>query len=107
MSVVPSKLDATLSRMDYGRALAAELLMTGQEFNAPYAQPMLDAMTQDIDFVAMTGHQDLLSANSEAMDRHHFAPDCTATSGIIRAASRLTCGRTNSATTSPGVQQML
>jgi predicted nucleotidyltransferase len=33
--------------------------------------------TEDLDFVAMAGHRDLLDQHGEAMRRHHFDPTCT------------------------------
>lgn len=73
------------------------------ELHVPYEQPALDAIelfdelridyaliggvaamyygrrrfTEDIDFVVIAGHQDVLAANPEAMERHHFAANCT------------------------------
>lgn len=69
----------------------------------PYAQPLLDAaslfdelgigyaliggvaamnygrarFTEDVDFVAMSGHMDLLIQHPDIMQRHHFEPTCT------------------------------
>ena len=104
MSAVPSRLDQVLNRMDYGRALRAELLMNGNtSVQVPYAQPLIDAIelfdelkikyaliggiaalyygqprfTEDVDFVAMTGHGDVLAVNPDAMHRHHFDPTCS------------------------------
>jgi hypothetical protein len=88
--------------MDYGRALTADILMTGREFQVPYSQPMLDAIalfeelaigyaliggvaamyygrprfTEDIDFVAISGHREKFAANRAIVEKHHFASDC-------------------------------
>jgi hypothetical protein len=69
----------------------------------PYAQPLLDAVelfdelgigyaliggiaamyygrarfTEDVDFVAVTGHMDILAAHPEIMERHRFDPSYT------------------------------
>ena len=39
-----------------------------------YGQPRF---TEHIDFIAVTGHMDVLAANPATMERHHFAPACT------------------------------
>lgn len=89
--------------MEYGRALKGALLMS-QNPGAwvPYAQPLLDAVslfeelhvgyalirgvaamyygrarfTEDVDFVAATGHMDVLAAHPLEMEKHHFDPTC-------------------------------
>lgn len=33
--------------------------------------------TEDVDFVAAGGHEDVLRSNPDAMRRHHFDPGCT------------------------------
>ena len=69
----------------------------------PYAQPLLDAValfeelgigyalaggiaamyfgrarfTEDVDFVAIAGHMEVLSARPEVMQKHHFDPACS------------------------------
>jgi len=69
----------------------------------PYAQPLLDAVslfeelnigyaliggvaamyygrarfTEDVDFVAVSGHMNILAAHPAEMEKHHFAPTCT------------------------------
>lgn len=68
----------------------------------PYAQPLLDAVslfeelnigyaliggvaamyygrarfTEDVDFVAVSGHMDVLTAHPAEMEKHHFDPTC-------------------------------
>lgn len=101
MSIVTRQLDATLDRMQFGRALKGELLMTSRsEPFVPCAQPLLDAVslfealglgyaliggiaamyygqsrfTEDVDFVAVTGHRDAFAAHPEVAN--HFASDC-------------------------------
>jgi hypothetical protein len=98
------KLGPILDRMEYGRALKGTLLMTEKpEPQIPYAQPLLDAVslfeelhigyaliggiaamyygrarfTEDVDFVAVTGHIDILAANPAAMKKYNFDPTCT------------------------------
>ena len=88
--------------MDFGRSLKDQLLMGEQPpMQVPYAQPLLDAValferlgigyaliggiasmyygrarfTEDVDFVAVTGHTDVLAANPRAMEEFHFAPE--------------------------------
>ena len=78
--------------------------MTGnRESWTAYGQPLLDAVslfeelgvgyalvggiaamyfgrsrfTEDVDFVAATGHMDALAAHPAAMEKHHFDPACT------------------------------
>ena len=97
------QLDSTLTRMDYGRALKEVLLMNAQsEAYIPYAQPLLDAVslfeelgigyaliggvaamyygrsrfTEDVDFVATTGHMDVLAAHPGKMEKYHFDATC-------------------------------
>ena len=74
-----------------------------RESSTPYAQPLLDAVslfeelgvgyalvggiaamyfgqprfTEDVDFVAATGHMEVLAAHPAAMEKHHFDPSCT------------------------------
>jgi hypothetical protein len=90
--------------MDYGRALKGELLMQEKPQGwVPYAQPLLDAValfeelgigyaliggiaamyygrsrfTEDVDFVAVTGHMDTLASHPAEMEKYHFDPSCT------------------------------
>jgi hypothetical protein len=97
-------LDPTLLRMEYGRALKGAILMQGKSDDwVPYAQPLLDAVslfeelgigyalvggiaamyygrsrfTEDVDFVAVTGHMDTLAAHPVEMEKYHFDPTCT------------------------------
>jgi predicted nucleotidyltransferase len=98
------QLDSILARMEYGRALKGELLMSeGKESWVPYAQPLLDAValfeelkigyaliggvaamyygrarfTEDVDFVAASGHMDVLRDHPGEMEKNHFDPACT------------------------------
>ena len=104
MASALGQLGPTLERMDYGRALKGELLMNHKtELQVPYAQPLLDAVelfellgvgyaliggiaamyygrsrfTEDVDFVAVTGHMEIFSTHPDEMEKHHFASDCT------------------------------
>src|SRR5580700_1106261 len=97
-------LDPTLERMEYGRALKGALLMQGKPNDwIPYAQPLIDAVllfeelgigyalvggiaamyygrarfTEDVDFVAVTGHMAVFAAHPAEMEKHHFDPTCT------------------------------
>jgi hypothetical protein len=90
--------------MEYGRALKGAILMdSNSQAPVPYAQPLLDAVelfeelkigyalaggiaamyygrsrfTEDVDFVAVSGHMDTLAANPEVMQKHHFDSTCT------------------------------
>jgi hypothetical protein len=103
MPPVNGHLDATLDRMEYGRALKGALLMQDKPQGwVPYTQPLLDAVglfeelgigyalvggiaamfygrarfTEDVDFVAVTGHMDSLAAHPAEMEKHHFDPTC-------------------------------
>jgi hypothetical protein len=95
-------LAACVARMDFGRALKRELLMESQPAIL-YAQPLNDAVTlferlgigyalaggmaamfygrarftEDVDFVAASGHRDVLAANPQIMRECHFDPGCT------------------------------
>jgi hypothetical protein len=98
------QLGPTIIRMEHGRALKGALLMAGKpEIIVPYAQPLLDAVslfeelkigysliggiaamyygrarfTEDVDFVAVAGHMDVLAAHPAEMEKHHFAPTCS------------------------------
>src|SRR5438094_8459666 len=99
------KFGLTLKRMEYGRALKGELLMNSSGPPVPYAQPLLDAVslfeelqlgyalaggiaamyygrarfTEDVDFVAVSGHMDRFSANPQVMQKHRFVPSCAFT----------------------------
>jgi hypothetical protein len=104
MASDPAELGPTLDRMDYGRALKGAILMDSKSTDwVPYAQPLLDAValfeelgigyalaggiaamyygrarfTEDVDFVAATGHSDIRSAHPAEMQNHHFDPTCT------------------------------
>jgi hypothetical protein len=103
MSSENAQLRPILERMDYGRALKGALVMGKTDAPNPYAQPLLDAValfeelkigyalvggiaamyygrarfTEDVDFVAVTGHGDVLAAHPDTMQSHHFSPDCT------------------------------
>jgi hypothetical protein len=96
-------LEACLIRMGRGVAFRNALMGESLETSVPYAGPLLDAValferlgigyalvggvaamyygrarfTEDLDFVAATGHMDLLAANPAAMREHHFDPGCT------------------------------
>lgn len=103
MPPVRNQLDSTLDRMDYGRALKGELLMNGKPDSwVPYAQPLLDAValfealgigyaliggiaamyygrsrfTEDVDFIAVTGHMNIFASHPNEMEKHHFSADC-------------------------------
>jgi hypothetical protein len=104
MSLASGHLGPTLERMEHGRGFKEALLMNGKrESSTPYAQPLLDAVslfeelgvgyalvggiaamyfgqprfTEDVDFVAATGHMEVLAAHPAAMEKHHFDPACT------------------------------
>jgi hypothetical protein len=97
------RLGLVLDRIGYGRALKSELLMNSKSENwVPYAQPLLDAValfeelkigyaliggiaamyygrarfTEDVDFVAVTGHMNIFATHAAEMEKHHFASDC-------------------------------
>jgi hypothetical protein len=103
MPSVGRDLSQVLDRMEYGRAFKAELLMNKRsESWVPYAQPLLDAValfdelhigyaliggiaamyygrarfTEDVDFVAVTGHMEVFAAHPAELEKHHFASDC-------------------------------
>jgi hypothetical protein len=103
VKVTDTPLDPTLARIDYGRALKGALLMDEKrESWVPYAQRLLDAVllfeelhvgyaliggvaamyygrarfTEDVDFVAATGHMDALKAHPAVMEKNHFDPTC-------------------------------
>lgn len=95
-------LDACLARADYGRGLTRELLMQSPS-DVPYSTPLLDAVclfeqlrigyalsgglaamyygrprfTEDVDFVAVAAHQQILEQNPQAMRQFRFDPACT------------------------------
>jgi predicted nucleotidyltransferase len=96
-------LDACLERIAYAVALRNELMNESDQPFVPYAQPLLDAVelferlgigyalvggvasmyygrrrfTEDVDFVAVTGHGDVLQQHADEMSQHHFDPTCT------------------------------
>lgn len=100
-AAVPGDLAVCLERMEYGRAFQRELLTT-KESSVPYAQPLTDAVglfdelgigyalaggvvamyygrarfTEDVVFVAASGHQGALGAHPDAMRQHGFDPSC-------------------------------
>src|SRR5437762_12496145 len=96
-------LTKCLERMTRGRTFREEL-MTGQAASSfPYSAPILDAVrlfdrlgigyaliggvaamyygrarfTEDVDFVASSGHVEVLSRNADVMRDAHFDPTCT------------------------------
>lgn len=95
-------LDACLARADFGRGLTRELLMQSPS-DVPYSTPLLDAVglfeqlrigyalsgglaamyygrprfTEDVDFVAVSGHQQIFEQNPQAMRQFRFDPACT------------------------------
>src|ERR1051325_2296753 len=96
-------LQACLDRIKWGIEFRSAVMGELPLPNVPYAQPLLDAVglferlkigyaliggvavmyygrprfTEDLDFVAMTGHADLLAANPQAMREFHFDSSCT------------------------------
>src|SRR3954471_20161285 len=103
MAPAGTELDSTLKRMEYGRALKGALLMNPHPDTwVPYAQPLLDAVslfeelkigyalaggiaamyygrsrfTEDVDFIAVSGHMETFAAHPETMQKHHFDPSC-------------------------------
>ena len=104
MPFADGHLDPTLERMEYGRALKGAILMQEKPDGwVSYAQPLLDAVglfeesgvgyalvdgiaamyygrsrcTEDVDFVAVTGHMELFAAHPAEMEKYHFDPTCT------------------------------
>jgi hypothetical protein len=98
-----TQLAQVLDRMGAGRVLKAELLMDDKSQSwVPYAQPLLDAVglfeelsigyaliggiaamyygrsrfTEDVDFVAVTGHMEIFAAHPAELEKHHFDSDC-------------------------------
>jgi hypothetical protein len=95
-------LGACLDRIQHCLAFRSAL-MASSSSALPYAGPLLDAValferlsipyalvdgvaamyygrarfTEDLDFVAATGHMDLLAANPQVMSELHFDPTCT------------------------------
>jgi hypothetical protein len=98
----PGNLDECLRRIERMVAMRSALKMLPDE-QVPYVQPLLDTIdlferlqipyaliggvaamyygrarfTDDLDFVAVTGHMDVLARNSRAMQDCHFDPACT------------------------------
>lgn len=96
-------LAACLGRIDYGRALMRELLMAGGRSDVPYSAALLDAVamferlgigyalaggiaamyygrarfTENVEFVAASGHREILERNPEVIREFHFDPSCT------------------------------
>src|SRR3954464_3932217 len=96
-------LAACLQRMSRGRAFREELMSGEPGTSFPYSQPLLDAVhlferlsigyalvggvaamyygrarfTEDVDFVATTGHREVLGQNLQVMEQLHFAPTST------------------------------
>ena len=94
-------LDACFERIAHGTAFRSAL-MGDQEHAPSLSQPLLDAValfehlvlgyalvggvaamyygrqrfTEDVDFVVVPGHMDVLAANSGIMKKHHFDPSC-------------------------------
>src|SRR5688500_15792472 len=98
-------LAACLDRISRGQQTRRALTMASEEGGAgpvPYAQPLLDAVslfdrlgiryaliggvaamyfgrarfTEDVDFVAATGHRELLEQNPQVMREFRFDPSC-------------------------------
>src|SRR5687768_403634 len=96
-------LGACLDRMSYGAAMRRALMAEPVGDEVPYARPLLDAVelfeelrigyalvggvasmyygrarfTEDLDFVAETGHGERLEQSPDAMQRHRFDSSCT------------------------------
>jgi hypothetical protein len=92
-----------LERIDRGVAMRKALLMNVGGDSVPYAQPLIDAVTlfdalgigyamvdgvaamyygrarftEDIDFVAVAGHMQILERSGDAMRQNHFDPSST------------------------------
>jgi hypothetical protein len=92
-----------LQRISYSAAFQKALLMNSSGDQIPYVQPLLDVVglfdelqigyamiggvaamyygrarfTEDLDFVAVSGHMNVLAAHGDTMRRHHFDPACT------------------------------
>ena len=95
-------LGACIERISYGVNFRSAL-MGDQEQQIHLRQPLLDAValfehlqlgyaliggvaamyygrqrfTEDVDFVVVPGHMDILAANGQIMKEHHFDPTCT------------------------------
>lgn len=100
---MPRSLDECLAQMDRSAAFHREWTGDMSTVQFPYMGPLLDAValfddlgigyaliggiaamhygrrrpTEDVDFVAVTGHMDVLFSNGEAMRRYRFDPSCT------------------------------
>jgi hypothetical protein len=96
-------LGACLGRIEQGAAIREALMGKSSGGPVPYAGPLLDAVglferlsigyalvggiasmyygrsrfTEDVDFVAGSGHMDVLAANPDAMREFRFDPGCT------------------------------
>ena len=96
-------LGGVLQRINRGVAFRSAVMKQGKAEPADHAQPLLDAVslfeeltiayalvggiaamcysrarfTEDLDFVAASGHGDVLARNTDAMHKHHFDPSCT------------------------------
>lgn len=103
MRHMPRSLDDCLAQIDRGVAFHRECMNDQPQINTPYAQPLLDAValfnelgigyaliggvaamnygrarfTDDVDFVAVSGHMTVLEQHGDAMQRHHFDRSCT------------------------------
>src|SRR5580704_11827516 len=98
MVLANGQLGPIIDRMEYGRAVKGALLMNARtESQVPYAQPLLDAVslfeelgigyalvggiaamyygrarfTEDVNFVAVAGHMQVLAAHRAEMEKHH------------------------------------
>src|SRR4051812_13743667 len=102
MFVSKGNLGSCLDRIAYGVAFRSAL-MGDQKHPPSLSQPLTDAValfehlnlgyalvggvaamyygrqrfTEDVDFVVVGGHMDVLAANGAIMKEHHFDPSCT------------------------------
>ncbi len=71
----PTRLtEALLDAVALFESLGIRYALIGGFAAMIYGRPRV---TEDVDFIAEPGHEDVLSRNPEVMRRHHFDPGCT------------------------------